>query len=84
MAKKNETKEIKYRYKLGRNIARIRKQETGYTQEDMELYTGISRAYYGRIELGVHAATIDVLIKIADALNVPLYRLFLDETDKPI
>ena len=73
-----------YRYRLGQNIARIRKQETGYTQEEMEIYTGVSRAYYGRIELGVHAATIDVLIKIADALNVPLYRLFLDETDKPI
>lgn len=50
----------------------------------MEEYTGVSRAYYGRIELGTHAATIDVLIKIADALNVPLYRLFLDENDRPI
>ena len=73
-----------YRYKLGKNIARIRKQETGYTQADMEEYAGISRAYYGRIELGTHAATIDALIRIADALNIPLYRLFLDEADKPI
>ena len=67
MAKKKKNLDVGYRYKLGRNIARIRKEETGYTQEDMELYTGISRAYYGRIELGVHAATIDVLVKIADA-----------------
>lgn len=73
-----------YRYKLGQNIARIRKQETGYTQAEMEDYSGISRAYYGRIELGTHAATINVLIRIADALNVPLYRLFLDENDNPI
>ena len=84
MAKKKTNKDFNYRYRLGQNIARIRKQETGYTQEDMGLYTGVSRAYYGRIELGVHAATIDVLIKISDALNVPLYRLFLDENDKPI
>lgn len=84
MAKKRNNKDYGYRYRLGQNIARIRKEETGYTQEDMELYTGVSRAYYGRIELGVHAPTIDVLIKIADALNVPLYRLFLDENDKPI
>lgn len=84
MAKRKSNKDLGYRYRLGQNIARIRKQETGYTQEDMELYTGVSRAYYGRIELGVHAASIDVLIKIADALNVPLYRLFLDENDKPI
>lgn len=79
MAKVRQDKNKNYRYKLGQNIARIRKQETGYTQAEMEEYTGVSRAYYGRIELGTHAATIDVLIKIADALNVPLYRLFLEE-----
>lgn len=84
MAKRKKIQDINYRYRLGQNIARIRKQETGYTQEEMEEYTGISRAYYGRIELGVHAATIDVLIKIADALNIPLYRLFLDENERPI
>ena len=84
MAKKKTDKELNYRYRLGQNIARIRKQETGYTQEDMEIYTGVSRAYYGRIELGIHAASINVLIKIADALNVPLYRLFLDENERPI
>ena len=81
---RKDDKKADYRYRLGQNIARIRKQETGYTQEEMEIYTGVSRAYYGRIELGIHAATIDVLIKIADALNVPLYRLFLDENDSPI
>lgn len=82
--KRNTGNNYRYRYRLGQNIARIRKEETGYTQEDMELYTGVSRAYYGRIELGVHAATIDILILIADALNVPLYRLFLDDNDRPI
>lgn len=84
VTKKKRNIDNNYRYRLGQNIARIRKEETGYTQEDMELYTGISRAYYGRIELGVHAATIDVLIKIADTLNIPLYRLFLDSNDRPI
>lgn len=84
MARKKEDYNLNYRYRLGQNIARIRKQETGFTQAEMEDYTGVSRAYYGRIELGTHAATIDVLIKIANALNVPLYRLFLDENDKPI
>ena len=84
MDKKKANANLTYRYRLGQNIARIRKQETGYTQADMEVYTGVSREYYGRIEHGIHAPTIDVLIKIADALNVPLYRLFLDENDKPI
>lgn len=84
MAKKKINTDNNYRYRLGQNIAKIRKEEAGYTQEDMELYTGISRAYYGRIELGAHAATIDILIKIADALTVPLYRLFLDDNDLPV
>lgn len=73
-----------YRYKLGQNISRIRKQETGFTQMDMEFHCGISRAYYGRIELGTHAATVDKLLKIANAFNVPLYRLFVDENNNPI
>lgn len=73
-----------YGYRLGQNIARIRKEETGYSQAEMEIYTGISRAYYGRIELGLHSPTIDKLMKIAGALNIPFIRLFLDENDKPI
>lgn len=84
MEKEQINKILKFRYKLGQNIAKIRNQEAGYTQSEMEEYTGISRAYYGRIELGNHAATVDVLYKIADALNVPIYRLFLDEENKPI
>lgn len=46
MAKVRQDKNKNYRYKLGQNIARIRKQETGYTQAEMEEYTGVSRAYY--------------------------------------
>lgn len=84
MVRKRKDVNANYRYRLGQNIARIRKEEIGCSQAEMEEYTGISRAYYGRIELGSHAASIDVLIKIADALKIPLYRLFLDENDNPI
>jgi transcriptional regulator with XRE-family HTH domain len=86
MAKRKEISDstYNYRYRLGQNIARIRKQEIGCTQAEMEDYTGISRAYYGRIELGTHAVTIDMLIKIANAFKMPLYRLFLNENDEPI
>lgn len=67
----------KYSYKLGQNIARIRK-ENGLTQEDMEIY-GISRAYYGRIELGIHSVTIEKLELISKAFGIPVYFLFLNE-----
>ena len=82
--KKNNEKNLDYRYRLGQNIARIRKQETDFTHLDIELHAGISRAHYGKIELGTHAASVDTLIKIADVLQVPIYRLFLDENDLPI
>jgi len=70
-----------YLYKLGQNIARIRKQETGLTQADMGTYSGISRAYYGRIELGLHSPTIETLLKIANALNVTIVQLFINENN---
>ncbi len=72
-----------YNYRLGQNIARLR-HACGYPQTEMEWYTGISRAYYGRIELGLHSPTIDMIVKIAEALNVPVYKLFQDEDGKPL
>lgn len=36
----------------------------------------ISRNYLQRIETGVSSCTVDTLIDIADALEVPLARLF--------
>lgn len=63
-------------YKIGQNIARIR-MLTGLSQADMEEY-GISRAYYGKIELGQHSITVDKLVLIARAFGVPISDLFLD------
>ena len=71
-----------YNYKFGQNLARIRKLN-GLTQNDMEDYK-ISRAYYGRIELGTHAPSVDKLVLIAKAFGVPVYQLFIDENGKPL
>lgn len=71
-----------YAYKIGQNIARLRKSQ-GLTQADMETY-GISRAYYGRIELGLYFVTIDKLKKIADAFGVSIVDLFTDENGEEI
>ena len=67
---------------IGRNIARIR-LETGLSQADMEEF-GISRAYYGRIELGLHSLTVDKLVLIARALGVPVSELFLNENKEEL
>ncbi len=71
-----------YNYKLGQNLARLRKKN-GLTHNDMETY-GISRAYYGRIEIGSHSVTVEKLENIAKAFGVNVYELFLDEDEIPI
>ena len=72
-------------YRLGQNIARIRKQETGYTQSEMEDYAGIFSRVLWKNRTRSHSATIDALIKIADAFKYSHYiELFLDENDNPI
>ena len=72
--------------KIGLNIMFIRKQK-GLSQMDLaERCRGqaddhhISRNYLQRIETGVSSCTLDTLIDIADALEVPLVRLLdIDE-----
>jgi len=71
-----------YEYKIGQNIARLRKA-TGLSQADMEDY-GISRAYYGKIELGLHNITLSKMKLIAHALGVTCSSLFRDENDRDI
>lgn len=72
----------KYMELFGRNLARIRMQN-GLTQRDIEDY-GISRAYYGKVELGRHAVTIDKLFLLSKAFGVTVDELFLDENGNPL
>ncbi len=60
------------------NILRKYREKRGLSQEKFALLCNISRAYYGRIERGEHSATVELCKKIADALEIPLYYLFID------
>jgi transcriptional regulator with XRE-family HTH domain len=53
---------------------RIRTARTGrkLSQEKLAEAIGIDRKTINRIELGVHATSVDHLLLIADALDVPL------------
>lgn len=79
---KNKVDTSSFRYRLGQNIARLRKEQ-GLSQEDMELY-GISRSYYGKIELGLFNVSLDKLSKISYALGVRIIDLFIDENGRVI
>lgn len=64
--------------KIGLNILYYRK-ERHWTQQQLADECGeegISRAFIQRIETGVSSCSLDTLMDIAQALNVPLYKLF--------
>lgn len=64
-------------YFLG-NVIRKYREERKLSQEEFANICSISRAYYGRIERGEHSVTIEMCQKIATALEIPLYYLFID------
>ncbi len=59
---------------VGRNLRRLRVQR-GLSLERLSKASGVSRAMLGQIELGQSAPTINVLWKIARALDLPFSAL---------
>lgn len=62
---------------VGMNIRRLRRIRQ-LTQEQLALDAGISSDYLSRMELGKENPTIDVLARLADALDVAITELFHD------
>jgi transcriptional regulator with XRE-family HTH domain len=59
---------------VGRNLRRLR-TERGLSLERLAQASGVSRAMLGQVELGQSAPTINVLWKIARAVDVPFSAL---------
>lgn len=59
---------------VGRNLKRLR-TERGLSLEKLSQSSGVSRAMLGQVELGQSAPTINVLWKMAKALDVPFSAL---------
>jgi transcriptional regulator with XRE-family HTH domain len=57
------------------NIHRIRKR-CGLYQKQLADTIGTTQPYLSRIENGIEDASIQMYKKIADALDVPLWKLF--------
>lgn len=62
--------------KIGLNILYYRK-ERRLTQEDLADACKKNRTFIQRIETGVSSCSLDTLMDIANALNIPLYKLFV-------
>jgi len=62
---------------VGNNIRRLR-QEQGLSQEDFADLTELHRTYIGGVERGERNITLDTLLKISNALQVPPTQLLLE------
>ena len=60
--------------KIGKNIRRIRKERL-LCQIDLAVTIGIDRAYLSEIENGKTNTSINILLAIADALDVSIVKL---------
>ncbi|MCS6985456.1 MAG: XRE family transcriptional regulator [Leptospiraceae bacterium] len=67
---------------VGQNLKALRSSR-GYSLEKLSQLSGVSRAMLGQIELGKSTPTINVLWKIARALNVPFSALISSENKSP-
>jgi transcriptional regulator with XRE-family HTH domain len=63
---------------IGEKLKTLREQKN-MSQGDIEKRTGLLRCYISRVENGHTVPSVDTLEKMAQALEVPMYRLFTDE-----
>lgn len=66
------------RWVFAQNMRVIRRLRE-VSQENLAFDAGVSRAYIGEVERGNRAVSIDVMGRIAEALEVPLSDLLQEE-----
>ena len=69
---------MKLRRTVARNLKRLRR-EKGMSQEELADRADINRNYVGMIERSENAATVDMLEKLADALDAKPVEFFHEE-----
>jgi transcriptional regulator with XRE-family HTH domain len=66
---------------MGERLKEIREAKK-LSQGDIEKKTGLLRCYVSRVENGHTVPSVETLEKFARALEIPLYRLFVDHDQK--
>jgi transcriptional regulator with XRE-family HTH domain len=64
---------------IGERLKDLREQKE-MSQGDVEKRTGLLRCYISRVENGHTVPSVETLEKMARALEIPMYRLFTDDT----
>jgi transcriptional regulator with XRE-family HTH domain len=67
---------------IGDRIRTLR-EERKLSQGDIEKRTGLLRCYISRVENGHTIPALETLVKLARALELPLYRLFYEGETPP-
>ncbi len=67
---------------IGERLRELRESKN-LSQGDIEKRTGLLRCYTSRVENGHTVPNIETLEKYAKALEVPMYKLFLDGEASP-
>lgn len=70
-----------YKNLVGTNIRHVR-QERNLTQEELALMSGLSQGYINQLESGKRKFTQKTLCVIAEALDLPLYEFFKEDTEE--
>jgi transcriptional regulator with XRE-family HTH domain len=65
---------------IGKRVRSIRRR-AGVTLEQLAGQTGLNKGYLSRIESGEKSPSIATLLKLGNALNVPVSQLFGEEVD---
>lgn len=69
--------------RLGERI-RERRSERGFTQEDLAARANVSAVYLSRVEQGNTDVGLDVMVRIAAALDVPIASLISEPGGEPV
>ena len=67
---------------IGDRLKTLREAKN-FSQGEIERRTGLLRCYISRVENGHTVPNVDTLEKMARALEIPLYRLFVDDAVAP-
>ena len=62
---------------------RVLREEKKISRGEMEKRTGLLRCYICRVENGYTVPAVETLAKFANALRVPIYRLFYEGKEPP-
>ncbi|GAB7026008.1 helix-turn-helix transcriptional regulator [Geotalea toluenoxydans] len=78
--KKTRERELRLKLKIGSRLKRLR-MEKNLTQKELAVMVsgGLDYTYIGKIERGEQLPSLKILLKISDALSVPVATFFQDE-----